>query len=171
MKRDGVYRSLHPTHSIAAFGKGAKDYVRFDDDSVTPCNPKGCFGRLKDINAKILLIGVTHAKNTFIHSIEEAMDIKERLTDKPIQLKVVTEQGIKKVDMYRHYNQYEAHISETFDKLGQRYYDEGVARDILIGDAKTIVCDAYGLYNVTTNVLEKEPDYFIRYSFNRSQNE
>ena len=79
--RPGVVRSLHPTHSIAAYGKGAKDYIAGEETVDTPCHPDGCWGRLENIGAKILLIGVGHERNTFIHSVEESMKfLSVRLT-------------------------------------------------------------------------------------------
>lgn len=162
LKRPGVVRSLHPTHSIAAYGKCADEYVKGDDTFDTPCNPKGCFGRLRDIDAKILLIGVTHAKNTYIHSIEESMDIPERFTPKPTTFFIKLSDGsLKEVSMYRHYNKKMAHISESFDKLMDYYYEKNVAKSVRFGDADCILCDARGLYDVTVEVLKAQPDYFI----------
>src|SRR5690625_4890509 len=36
-KRDGVIRSLHPTHSVAALGKDAKAFTEGDEKLDTPC--------------------------------------------------------------------------------------------------------------------------------------
>lgn len=36
-KRPGVVRSLHPTHSVAALGKDAKEFVAGDEKCDTPC--------------------------------------------------------------------------------------------------------------------------------------
>lgn len=164
MKREGVYRSLHPTHSIAAYGRMASEYVQGDDMFNTPCNPKGCFGRLKDINAKILLVGVTHAKNTYIHSIEETMDVKERFTNEPTLFYVKCGDGsLKPVWMYRHFNVQTAHISESFDKLMNYYYEKGAAKKVLFGNANTILCDAVKMYETTCEVLKEKEDYFIPY--------
>lgn len=164
-RRAGVHRSLHPTHSIAAYGPGAEEYVKGDENFDTPCNPRGCFGRLRDIDARILLIGVTHIKNTYIHSIEESMDVPERFTAEPVLFKVKMPDGsLREVSMYRHYNVRMAHISESFDKLKDLYFECGAARKAVFGDAECILCDARGLFDVTTAVLKEKPDYFIEFS-------
>ena len=54
--RKDAIRSLHPTHSVAVYGNGAEEYIKGEENCTTPCPPNGCWGRLKDINAKILLI-------------------------------------------------------------------------------------------------------------------
>ena len=55
-KREGVVRSLHPTHSMAVWGKDAAEYIKGEENCTTPCPPGGCWDRLRDINAKILLL-------------------------------------------------------------------------------------------------------------------
>ena len=58
MKRDGVIRSLHPTHSMAGIGIDAALYLAVEENCNTPCTPGGCYDRLRQRNAKILLVGV-----------------------------------------------------------------------------------------------------------------
>jgi len=74
MKREGVVRSLHPTHSMAGFGKHAAEYLAGEEYRNTPCTPGGCYDRLKDAGGKILLVGVGHERNTYIHSVEEVLN-------------------------------------------------------------------------------------------------
>lgn len=42
LKRPGVVRSLHPTHSMAAYGPAAADYVAGEENCTTPCAKDGC---------------------------------------------------------------------------------------------------------------------------------
>lgn len=161
-KRKNVYRSFHPTHSIAAYGKMAAEYIRNDDYSTTPCAPDGCFGKLKDINGKILLIGVNHIKNTFIHSVEEMYDVPERFTECPVEFKVITNDGsYRNVKMYRHFNKNTAHISESYDKLTEALYDTGAATLVKFGDAECILCDAKKVCEVVGRILTKEVNCLI----------
>ena len=110
-QRPGVVRSLHPTHSMAAYGKDAAAYLEGELDANTPCTPGGCYDRLRAAHGKVLLLGVTHARNTFIHSVEEVLNVPNRLTDKPLQLTVVDEAGAQHtVYMRRHYNAQQPHL-------------------------------------------------------------
>ncbi len=164
-KRDGVERSLHPTHSMAVWGKRrcgdkvitAKEYVQGEENCTTPCTPGGCWDRLKDIDAKILLIGVNHVKNTFIHAVGEVLDVPERLTAEPTLFKIVMPDGsLKEVNMYRHYNRHTAHISESFEKLRLAYEECGAAKNVKFGAADCILCDAKAIFEVTKKVLSHE---------------
>ena len=159
MKRDGVVRSLHPTHSMAVYGKDAETYIRGEENCTTPCTPGGCWDRLRDIDAKILLIGVNHIRNTYIHSIEEVFDVPERLTEKPVDFKIKMPDGtLKSVSVHRHYSPYTAHISEYFDKFTRAYYETGAAKQVKFGDADCLLCDAKKLFEVTGRMLSKGID-------------
>lgn len=168
MKRAGVVRSLHPTHSMAAYGKGIRagcaawKYLEGEENATTPCMPGGAWDRLKDINAKILLIGVNHVKNTYIHSVEEVLGVPERLTDKPVHFEIKMKDGsIKGVDVKRHYNRNTEHISESFEKLREAYFEEGAAKKVEFGDAQCILCDAKRIFEVTKRVLSHEINCLI----------
>lgn len=86
MKRDGVIRSLHPTHSMAGYGKNAAEYLAGEEYNNTPCTPGGCYDRFKDAGGKVLLVGVGHERNTYIHSVEEVLNVPNRLSDMPMEL-------------------------------------------------------------------------------------
>ena len=161
-KREGVVRSLHPTHSIAAYGPKAIEYVAGEEDVTTPCQPGGCWSRLLDINAKILMLGCTHTRNTYIHAVEELLDVPERLTENPVDFQIKMPDGsIKDVAVHRHYNKVTAHISEEYDKLAQAFYDCGAAKKVKFGDAECILCDARKVYEVTKKVLAHEINCLI----------
>ena len=134
----------------------------FDVRRSPCCTPGGCYDRLRAAHGKVLLLGVTHARNTFIHSVEEVLNVPNRLTDKPMQMTVVDEAGAQHtVYMRRHYNAQQPHISEDFVKLEQAYLDCGAARNTKFGDAKCILCDAEGLFRVTRHVLAPNPEAFV----------
>lgn len=38
MKREGVVRSLHPTHSVAAYGEDSIEYIKGEEDNNTMCS-------------------------------------------------------------------------------------------------------------------------------------
>jgi len=157
LKRAGALRSLHPTHSIVAYGAGAEEYIRGEEACTTPCSPGGCWDRLRHIGAKILLVGVTHIRNTFIHSVEEVYQVPERFTAKPVCFQIVMPDGQwKETAVYRHYNPYTAHISESYDKLTEAFYGTGAAQEGRLGDAECILCDAVKVFEVTGTILVKE---------------
>lgn len=162
MHKEGVVRSLHPTHSIAAYGPKATSYIAGEENATSPCMPGGCWDRLRTVNAKILLIGVTHIRNTFIHAIEEVYEVPERFTAEPVPFQIkMPDDSIKEVLVYRHYNRILEHISESYDKMKEGYFETGAAKEVRFGDATCILCDANRLFEVTGAILEQEKNCFI----------
>ena len=153
-KREGVHRSLHPTHSLAAFGKDSIDFLQGEDNITTPCSPEGCYNRLRERNAKILLLGVNHSRNTYLHCVEEVLQVPDRLTLSPVWFQIVMPDGnLKTSNLYRHYNSQTAHISQNYTKLEQAFYDKKAAKQVRFGDATCILCDVNKLFETTKQVL------------------
>ena len=55
-RKDGV-RSLHPTHSVTVFGKGAREFVKGEELCGSPAPVNSCLSRLYEEHGKVLLIG------------------------------------------------------------------------------------------------------------------
>ena len=161
-QRAGVVRSLHPTHSLAGFGKGAAEYLAGEDENNTPCTPGGAYDRLKDCGGKILLVGVGHERNTYIHSVEEVLNVPNRLAAEPMELLTILPDGSKKkVYMRKHYNAMQPHISEDFVKLNQAFLDCGAVEEVVFGDARCLLCDAEKVFRVVRHVLAPDPECLV----------
>ena len=165
MKRDGVIRSLHPTHSMSGYGKNAAEYLAGEEYNNTPCTPGGCYDRLKEVGGKVLLVGVGHERNTYIHSVEEVLNVPNRLSDMPMELVIELQEEsnnsgklppynrddgwkkhtdnklYRKVYVRKHYNAKQPHISEDFVKLNQIFLDSGVVKNVKFCDADSLLCD------------------------------
>ena len=139
----------------------AAEYLAGEEYRNTPCTPGGCYDRLKDIGGKILLVGVGHERNTYIHSVEEVLNVPNRLSDKPVKLTVVLPQGTKDVYMRKHYNPDQPHISEDFVKLTEAFTDCKAAKNTVFGNADCILCDAAKVFDVTRHVLAPEPECLV----------
>ena len=66
------YRSMHPTHSVCAWGRyayGATVWHKLDE---TPVGPHSPFMQLPMLGGKILMLGCGLRPNTFMHGVEEA---------------------------------------------------------------------------------------------------
>ena len=185
MKREGVIRSLHPTHSMAGYGKNAAEYLAGEEYNNTPCTPGGCYDRLKEVGGKVLLVGVGHERNTYIHSVEEVLNVPNRLSDMPMELVIELQEEsnnsgklppynrddgwkkhtdnklCRKVYVRKHYNAQQPHISEDFVKLNQIFLDSGVVKKVKFGDADSLLCDAKGMFNVVRHVIAPDPECIV----------
>ncbi len=160
MKREGVVRSLHPTHSVAAIGKDAMDYIEGEENSHTPCPREGCWGRLYDRKAQILFLGCTLKSNTYIHGVEEWNSIPDRLASKSRKIKIINPYGNDyNLDYCGHHSSH-GDVSKNYDKLLDPFLYKDITSKGKIGDAKSYLCDAVGMADLTTEFLHKNKDLF-----------
>lgn len=73
-QRPGVFRSLHPTDAVVAFGPRAAYLTKDHFGQLTPYNAASPFYRLSELGGKILLIGVQLDSLTNLHTLEDAVD-------------------------------------------------------------------------------------------------
>jgi aminoglycoside 3-N-acetyltransferase len=64
-------RSLHPTHSVAGWGRNLDHLLGGHHLGCTPCPPDSPYGRMRSLNAFVLLLGVGMESCTAVHFIEE----------------------------------------------------------------------------------------------------
>ena len=57
MKMDGVERSLHPSHSVAAFGARQNEYINGHELDDEPVGPNSPFFKLGQFGGKVLFLG------------------------------------------------------------------------------------------------------------------
>ncbi|MFS0872648.1 AAC(3) family N-acetyltransferase [Paenibacillus xylanilyticus] len=157
-KRPGVVRSWHPTHSVAAKGFDAETFTKDDHLYDTPCARGSAWGKLLDRKATILLVGVDLKRNTFIHGVEEWVDIPGRLTDEHEQLVTILPDGTEiSVPSRRHCG---LSWSEHFWKVDEVLEHKGAMRQGKLGDAVVRVCDAAKVAEIITEMLKENPDLF-----------
>lgn len=156
--REGAIRSYHPTHSVAALGEDAAEFVAGAELCDTPCHRESPWGKLLDRQATIMLVGVDLRRNTFIHGIEEWVDIPGRVTDSHEQLFVVLGDGTEiPVPSRRHYG---LSWSEHFWKVEKILEREGAIHKVKFGDADTWICGTVQMTDILTKMLRENPDLF-----------
>lgn len=150
-RSDGV-RSLHPTHSIWGCGTDASDFLAGEENAGSPGAPGFCWDKLADRGTKILLIGVGHNRNTFIHSIDERAGLPNRLAEIPTAVTIIDREGnhlqrtmrphfcTKTNDVSQFYVNFEKPLMElgaqTFGKFGNanvRIVDAKRCQQIILG--------------------------------------
>jgi aminoglycoside 3-N-acetyltransferase len=70
-KSEGVVRSAHPTHPVAAWGNDAAQFVAGHEQCKTPFGVGSPFEKLIKMNAKLMLIGVNFDHLTIIRAMDD----------------------------------------------------------------------------------------------------
>lgn len=133
-RKDGV-RSLHPTHSVAAFGKRAAEFVKGEELATSPCFAGGVWYRLLEEEAKILLLGVDLSVNTYIHAVDEMIEpeLPERLSEKPVSLTVIDREGKRYSLTCRMHYRSGSRFFENYRKPLEKF---GALKNAFLGNAR-----------------------------------
>ena len=143
-------RSLHVSQSVAAFGSGAREFVRADRLSHTRTPMTGSYGRLYDAGGKILLVGVDLTRNTFIHAVDEYLD--------------ATVYGSSVVVVTDYDGASWAHeelitrgpAAATFNRYQTALEDAGALVHGHVGDAPALLVDARGCFETVLKIRRRE---------------
>jgi len=143
MRKDGI-RSLHPTHSIWAHGKGAAEFIAGEENASSPAPVGFAWDRLADVGAKILLIGVTHNRNTFIHSVDERAELPDRIGTEPFNVTIIDHEGNASVHPMRPHrcsktndvSQFYVNFEKPLVELGAQTMGKFGNADVRIVDAR-----------------------------------
>lgn len=152
---DGV-RTLHPTHSMVVFGDREKveSFVSFEAVTDTPANPKGCYGKLFAWDGYVLLIGVGHDKNTYLHFVEESLGTPNRLTDYKVEKKIIHKDGTQEKRLLYWFDDKIPDVSVNFPKFEEPFRYYGCIEDGYIGNAKVQICSARKMYFVIEKIYK-----------------
>jgi aminoglycoside N3'-acetyltransferase len=92
--RPGVYRSMHPTNSVAAWGQGAKQIIQDHEKSTTPFGHDTPYGRLATLDDGYVLMIETHVKS-LLHHLQERVHFPTFFLEKKRDAYYIDWQGAK----------------------------------------------------------------------------
>lgn len=161
----GALRSLHPTHSIVAIGKDAPSYIEGEEICTTPTPQGSCWARLYERKAKILLLGVGQGRHTYLHAVEEELEIPNRLAPKSIRLEVKDAgEHINYVDFHPHEHPTLTNMSDRYVKFEKPFAYLGALKYGTFGAAPVQICDAVGCHDIMS-MLWRKADYDLTEDF------
>lgn len=121
-------RSPHPQASVAAVGAHATEITAAQDLGFA-LGDRSPFGRMYDLNARILLIGVGHNRNTFLHHVE-SLTPRPRLKVRRFPTEVEGERvWVETLDVGNDNDTY-------FPLLGHEYEQHAGISPVLVGAAR-----------------------------------
>lgn len=165
-ERNDGSRSLHPTHSVVAFGEGAAEYVRGEEKCASPAPLGSCLSRLYEEGGKVFLIGVGHERNTYLHSVDERLGIPDRLNPDPFVITIKDYDGneIKSPPFHAHFTAAsDCCVSEYYPNYKEALEYTGAVSYGKLGDALVYICDARKMTDTVKMLWERtDHDLCIR---------
>ena len=139
-KKPGVVRSLHPTHSLAAFGSDAENFVSGHEKADTPAPVGSPWWKILQKKGKIMFIGTGINCNTFLHGVDEWLNLPGFLTEHVEDLEIVDYNGnVIKSPQHRHC----AGRNGYYESLESRFEAAGAMVRGKFGNANVQVLDAW----------------------------
>ena len=158
-QRPGVIRSLHPTHSLAAWGREAAAFTEGHERFDSPACEFSPWRRLVGYKAQILFLGASIAHNTFLHGVEEWGHAANVLTEEKQNLISIDYDGkAHAVPSRRH----QGNHSTFYDRMEPHFRRIGALREGRFGDAHCVILDAPKIAYYTMEMLSKYPAAFNR---------
>jgi aminoglycoside 3-N-acetyltransferase len=152
--RLGVTRSLHPTHSVSAFGAQADEMVRDHENAPGPCGEGTPYTRItREERGFILLLGVGHRSNTTLHGMEELAGCEYVLYPKFARIPILTPSGPAE-------SRTRVHVPFMRRNLCvlETHYVDGCAETVtLVGDSPCRLVHARRMREITLEALAKDP--------------
>lgn len=161
---EGVKRSLHPTHSLAVWGKDKEYYVENHHLDKACVGENSPIYKLKNSGGKILMLGCGLYNNTILHGIE--------VFYKPPYSMAV---DYSKPEFHREYSCIDEndniYRSEFFHVFAQEKGYEGdfiklknvcpMKRGFVL-EAECFLMDAQTVWNTAREKIKQDPYYFVR---------
>lgn len=162
-RKDGV-RSLHPSHSVAAFGKNAAEFVKGEEKSTSPCPVGCCLGRLYDEKGKILLIGVGQERNTYLHTVDEILELPNRIN--PVAMDVTIRDYEGKEILLKDYHSHGGSgipggVSTRYPLYQPALEYAGAVAEGKLGNARVYCCDAVKTTDIVAKMWKKADYDFL----------
>lgn len=156
-KSEGVFRSIHPTHSVTAWGKNAKEITRHHYKDFSPVGPNSPFREVYRRNGKIVMLGAPFARNTSLHGVEE-MVLPDYLFRGNFDYEIILP-GNKRMtmDVLRHdFSGYEQRYDRVLNILSEKDYQRG---EVLYGDS--CVMNAKAVWEKALAKYKEDNYYFV----------
>jgi len=157
-RMEGVVRSLHPTHSVCAYGKMAKELTARHILDDTPVGSHSPFMQLKAHGGKLLFVGDVLACCTFMHGIEEMANTPYTLSEGRTRYIIEDYDGNRTPrDMITHdFKGWEQEYERVRDVLA--YPDIRTGK---VGKANCTLIDAAALARAALAKLGEDLYYFV----------
>lgn len=138
-----VYRSNHPQVSFAAWGKFANDII--NNHQLTPqFGMESPLGKMYDLNAKVLLLGVGYDSCTCFH-------LAEALNDKMPVKRLGTAIIENNKRIWKWFEDFDYNSDEDFEKIGKEF---DKANNVVVGKVGNAQCRFFDM-KVGVNFAKK----------------
>lgn len=152
-------RSVHPSHSVSAWGKEAVFMTKGHIFDRTPCGEHSPLRLLPQMGGKILMLGCGWSPNTSMHGVEELAGAPYCLTPYQVAYHIQMKNGEMLTACHRQHH-FGRRWIQRYDRLEQVLPDKFVRRGKVL-EADAVLLDAKGVWETAFQVMKENPYYFV----------
>jgi len=159
----GAVRSLHATHSCAAWGKLARPMTDGHINDTTPVGANSPFRKLPEVGGKILCLGSHPDHNTSMHGVEETVPFQPFIDySRQVEYEITGYDGEKTiVPSYRHhFERTEGEYVQKYSRILDLLDDDEVSYGRVL-DAECVLMDAEAVWTKGHDKLLEDPFFFV----------
>jgi aminoglycoside 3-N-acetyltransferase len=157
-------RIFHPIYSFSIIGKYADELTR--ERYKSSYERKSLFGKLRDLDGKIMIIGLSYTHSfTFVHHVEEMEGVDYRYK-KAFTGQVTDENGVTVTDtFYMMVRDLDKGVITEVDPMGALLEEHGVVKTQRIGEADVKMMKATEAYAFIAREMRRDP--FLMYQIKK----
>jgi aminoglycoside 3-N-acetyltransferase len=156
--RRGTLRSIHPTHSVSAYGKNAESLLKDHQLDSTPCGVHSPFYRLREAGGQILMLGCGMQSNTSMHAIEEVAKVPYLLKN-AVEYNIIHADGSTGIMAVRRHN-FTGHYLQFYDRLEPLLPDKALKTGMVL-KAHCHLMDCRLMWETALNKMNESTLYFV----------
>jgi aminoglycoside 3-N-acetyltransferase len=153
-------RSIHPTHSVAGYGRAAKELLARHHIDETPVSANSPYGLMRGQDAHVLMLGVGLESCTAIHLPEEI--VAPELYLRPPQNMEVYECRSRHGSTYTVRTRRHWRLDRDFPQFATPLIAAGLLQAGAIEDCPYGIVPLQSLYNEVTAALQRNPRGTLR---------
>ena len=158
-RQPGVFRSQHPSHSLAAHGALADLLCTGHELCETPCGSGTPYQRIAEGDSSVLMFGATMESYTLFHTSEDAAQIPFLYYPNRVTLRFRSPDGsIRSMPMWRQ----DMSITRRFAATTRWCEDQGLLMRVRLGLSELIfVPSARALHERVISEMRRDPMFLI----------
>ncbi len=155
----GVFRSIHPTHSIACRGRAREDLCRGHELCDTPCGTGTPYERLVDRDCSVVMFGTTMDSYTLFHTAEHETQVPYLYETTPCTLRYVDMAGtVRSLIMWKH----DMQIARRFAAMDSWLEEHGLLFKSRLGRGELLIIPRAGdLHLRLVKELRRDPLFLV----------
>lgn len=152
------HRSMHPTHSVCAWGRYAYSVTTWHKLDETPVGSHSPFMQLPTLGGKILMLGCGLRPNTFMHGVEEAARASYPLDPKYCLYTMTDANGRVTRKMY-HPHRFGG-LVQRYDRLEDLLHEPQLIKGRVLGGTAYVI-DAKAALEAGAHAIRKKDRFFV----------